>query len=111
MATSDSSCWTIVASDDSAEQPSVQDLKTSLEKGNDAVKIDAMKRLLSLMMSGDLLPQLTMHVIRFVLPSKNKALKKLLLFYWELVPKKSQDGKLRQEMILVWYASLACEWE
>jgi hypothetical protein len=53
-------------------------------------------------MAGDPLPQLTMHVIRFVLPSKNKALKKLLLFYWEVVPKKTQDGKLRQEMILVW---------
>jgi hypothetical protein len=50
MATNaDSSCWTIVASDDSADQPSVQDLKTSLEKGTDAVKAEAMKRLLSMM--------------------------------------------------------------
>ncbi|RKP34527.1 Clathrin/coatomer adaptor, adaptin-like protein, partial [Dimargaris cristalligena] len=42
-----------------------------------------------------------MHVIRFVMPSKNKILKKLLHFYWEICPKTNPDGKLRQEMILV----------
>ena len=95
-------CWTLVATDESSEQPSVNELKTSLEKGSEMVKIETMKKILALMMAGDPLPQLIMHVIRFVLPSKNKQLKKLLLFYWEICPKKNPDGKLKQEMILVW---------
>ena len=95
-------CWTIVCADDSTDEPTVQDLKNSLEKGKESDKIETMKKMLAMMMAGDPLPQLMMHVIRFVLPSKNKALKKLLLVYWELCPKHTPDGKLKQEMILVW---------
>ena len=46
------------------------------------------------------LPQL-MTIIRFVLPSQDHMIKKLLLIFWEIVPKTSGDGKLLQEMILV----------
>lgn len=53
------------------------------------------------MVNGDPMPQLLMHVIRFVMPSKNKELKKLLHFYWEICPKLQPDGTLKQEMILV----------
>ena len=42
-----------------------------------------------------------MPIIQFVLPSKNKQLKKLLHFYWEVCPKYDEGGKLKQEMILV----------
>lgn len=42
-----------------------------------------------------------MTIIRFVLPLQNHTIKKLLLIYWEIVPKTSPDGKLLQEMILV----------
>jgi len=42
-----------------------------------------------------------MPIIQYVLPSKNKALKKLLHFYWEVCPKYDDSGKLKQEMILV----------
>lgn len=42
-----------------------------------------------------------MTIIRFVLPLQNHTIKKLLLIYWEIVPKVSTDGKLLQEMILV----------
>lgn len=46
-----------------------------------------------------------MPIIQFVLPSRNKQLKKLLHFYWEVCPKYDDDGKLKQEMILVWYVA------
>ena len=46
-----------------------------------------------------------MPIIQFVLPSKDKRIKKLLPFYWEVCPKYDEAGKLRQEMILVWYVS------
>lgn len=60
-----------------------------------------MKRLLIIMVNGNPMSELLMHIIRFVMPSKNKELKKLLQFYWEICPKLQPDGSLRQEMILV----------
>lgn len=53
------------------------------------------------MLNGERLPNLLMTIIRFVLPLQNHTIKKLLLIYWEIVPKVSADGKLLQEMILV----------
>ena len=35
------------------------------------------------------------------MPQDDHALKKLLLIYWEIVPKHGPDGKLLHEMILV----------
>jgi len=48
-----------------------------------------------------------MPIIQFVMPSRNKQLKKLLHFYWEVCPKYDENGKLKQEMILVVYAALS----
>lgn len=42
-----------------------------------------------------------MTIIRFLLPTNDHTLKKLLLIFWEIVPKTTGDGKLLQEMILV----------
>ena len=47
-------------------------------------------------------PQLLMPIIQYVMPTRNKQLKKLLHFYWEVCPKYDENGKLKQEMILVW---------
>ena len=50
-----------------------------------------------------------MPIIQYVMPSRNKALKKLLHFYWEVCPKYDDNGKLKQEMILVvWVKNLLC---
>ncbi|KAK3390806.1 adaptin N terminal region-domain-containing protein [Podospora didyma] len=81
--------------------PTVQELKTQLEKGTDESKVDTMKRILTIVLNGDPLPQLLMHIIRFVMPSKSKQLKKLLYFYYEVCPKLDAQGKLKQEFILV----------
>lgn len=64
-----------------------------------------MKRILTIMLNGDPMPSLLMHIIRFVMPSKSKSLKKLLYFYYEICPKLDAGGKLKQEMILVWYSA------
>lgn len=77
------------------------DFKKALEKGSDEEKIETMKDILVTMLEGNPMNDLLMHIIRFVMPSKNKKLKKLLYFYWEIVPKLDDDGKLRHEMILV----------
>lgn len=79
----------------------VGEFQKALEKGSDEDKIETMKQILVTMLEGNPLPELLMHIIRFVMPSKDKKLKKLLYFYWEIVPKLDTDGKLRHEMILV----------
>lgn len=94
--------FTMVHQDNAADVPTVKDLQTQLEKGNDETKIETMKRILTIMLNGDPMPQLLMFIIRFVMPSKSKPLKKLLYFYYEICPKLDAQGKLKQEMILVW---------
>ncbi|KAL1840680.1 hypothetical protein VTJ49DRAFT_230 [Mycothermus thermophilus] len=81
--------------------PTVAELRTQLEKGTDETKVETMKRILTIMLNGDPMPQLLMHIIRFVMPSKHKPLKKLLYFYYEICPKLDAQGKLKQEFILV----------
>jgi hypothetical protein len=97
------SAYSLVHQDNAADLPSQQELKTQLEKGTDEVKVETMKRILTAMLNGDPMPGLLMHIIRFVMPSKSKPLKKLLYFYYEICPKLDANGKLKQEMILVWY--------
>ncbi|KAJ9132038.1 Coatomer subunit beta [Coniochaeta hoffmannii] len=93
--------FSLVHQDNTADVPSLSDLRTQLEKGTDESKVETMKRILTIMLNGDPMPQLLMHIIRFVMPSKSKALKKLLYFYYEICPKLDAQGKLKQEMILV----------
>lgn len=76
-------------------------LHASLEKGSDDDRIRAMTQIVYMALAGDSQSQLLMDIIRYVLPSKNRQLKKLLHQYWEAVPKVDAHGKLRQEMILV----------
>ncbi|KXT06533.1 hypothetical protein AC578_6101 [Pseudocercospora eumusae] len=101
MATFLEHSYSLVHLDNAADQPSQQDLKNQLEKGNDDTKQETMKRILTVMLNGDPMPGLLMHIIRFVMPSKSKALKKLLYLYYEICPKLDASGKLKQEMILV----------
>ncbi|PHH92067.1 hypothetical protein CDD83_9093 [Cordyceps sp. RAO-2017] len=93
--------YSLVHQDNAADVPSVSDLRLQLEKGTDDTKVETMKRVLTIMLNGDPMPTLLMHIIRFVMPSKSKPLKKLLYFYYEICPKLDSSGKLKQEMILV----------
>lgn len=102
MATYIDSSYSLVHQDNLSDVPSMSELRTQLEKGTDDSKCETMKRILTIMLNGDPMPQLLMHIIRFVMPSKDKKLKKLLYFYYEICPKLDAAGKLKQEMILVW---------
>lgn len=93
--------YTLIYEPNAATKTSVSEYKSLLEKSKDEVKISTMKRILITMLNGDPLPDLLMHIIRFVMPSRNKELKKLLYFYWEICPKYDSSGKMKQEMILV----------
>ncbi|KAF8636776.1 hypothetical protein AX16_010977 [Volvariella volvacea WC 439] len=100
MSTPDSSCYTVVF-ESSAEYPSASELRQGLEKGSDEVKIDTLRKIIVSTINGNPQPNLMMPIIQYVLPSRNKQLKKLLHFYWEVCPKYDENGKLKQEMILV----------
>lgn len=102
MATFLENAYSLVHQDNTADQPSLQDLRNQLEKGTDESKVETMKRILTVMLNGDPMPSLLMHIIRFVMPSKSKPLKKLLYLYYEICPKLDSNGKMKQEMILVW---------
>ncbi|OBA23951.1 Coatomer, beta subunit [Metschnikowia bicuspidata var. bicuspidata NRRL YB-4993] len=93
--------YTLIYEPDTAGKKSVNELKSLLEKSKDDIKISAMKQIIVSVLNGDSMPELLMHIIRFVMPSKNKELKKLLYFYWEVCPKHDEEGKMRHEMILV----------
>lgn len=73
----------------------------STEKGSIRVKTDTLKKCIHAILSGEKIPGILMTVIRFVLPLQDHTIKKLLLIFWEIVPKTLPDGKLMQEMILV----------
>ena len=93
--------YTLIYEPNTATKVSVNEFKNLLEKGKDDVKVDTMKKILITILNGDPLPDLLMHIIRFVMPSRNKELKKLLYHYWEVCPKMDESGKMRHEMILV----------
>ncbi len=102
MATFLENSYSLVHQDNASDTPSLQELRNQLEKGSDESKVETMKRILTVMLNGDPMPSLLMHIIRFVMPSKSKPLKKLLYLYYEVCPKLDSSGKLKQEMILVW---------
>lgn len=93
--------YTLIYEPNTAAKTSVSEFKSLLEKSKDDVKILTMKRIIVTVLNGDAMPDLLMHIIRFVMPSRNKELKKLLYFYWEVCPKLDEHGKMRHEMILV----------
>lgn len=95
------SSWSLVKDSAADGTPTMSELRTQLEKGTDDSKLETMRRILTIMLNGDPMPQLLMHIIRFVMPSKSKPLKKLLYFYYEICPKLDAQGKLKQEFILV----------
>lgn len=96
-----SALYTVVSEKLRSAPLDVSSLRKTLESGSDDQRIKAMEHIVAFTIAGDNLNSLLMDVIRFVLPSKNRQLKKLLHSYWEVVPKHDEHGKLRQEMILV----------
>lgn len=92
-----STCYTIVH-DDLLDTPTSQDLRNALQKGSDEVKLETMRRIIVGTLNGQshvssemaaehdrayIQPNLLMPIIQFVMPSKNKQIKKLLHFYLE----------------------------
>ena len=71
------------------------------EKGDLRVKTESLKKVIQQILNGEKMPSLLMVIIKFLMPLDDHTIKKLLLIFWEIVPKTGKDGKLLQEMILV----------
>lgn len=80
------------------------ELRRTLEEGPDAARVTALKSLIVSLVNGEreLVEGLVMTLIRFVLPLKDKTVKKLLLLLFENMNKTDSEGNLKQEFILVW---------
>lgn len=77
------------------------EIKEALE-GNDVQrKVDAMKKAVMLLLNGETLPQLFITIVRYVLPSEDHTIQKLLLLYLEIIDKTDSQGKILPEMILI----------
>jgi len=76
-------------------------LKHDIEHGDVSKKTEALKRVILMTLNGDKFQGLLMTIIKYLLPSSDHQIKKLLLIFWEIWPKRDSDGQLLKEMILV----------
>uniref|UniRef100_A0A5B6YY95 Coatomer subunit beta n=1 Tax=Davidia involucrata TaxID=16924 RepID=A0A5B6YY95_DAVIN len=77
------------------------EIKEALEGNDVPAKIDAMKKAIMLLLNGETIPQLFITIVRYVLPSEDHTIQKLLLLYFEIIEKTDSKGKVLQEMILI----------
>uniref|UniRef100_A0AAU8BSN1 Coatomer subunit beta n=1 Tax=Hypothenemus hampei TaxID=57062 RepID=A0AAU8BSN1_HYPHA len=102
MSSVEQPCYTLINGSSESEPFNEMHLKSDLERGDTEQKVEALKKIIRMILAGDRLPPgFLMMIIRFVLPLQDHTAKKLLLIFWEIVPKTTPDGKLLQEMILV----------
>ncbi|EDO34974.1 predicted protein [Nematostella vectensis] len=94
-------CYTLINIPNEQESPTEQKLKEDIEKGDVKVKTETLKKVIQMILNGEKFPTLLMTVIKFLMPLQDHTIKKLLLIFWEIVPKTGADGKLLHEMILV----------
>ncbi|XP_074268072.1 coatomer subunit beta-1-like isoform X1 [Silene latifolia] len=77
------------------------EIKEALEGNDVPAKVEAMKKAIMLLLNGETIPQLFITIIRYVLPSEDHTIQKLLLLYLEMIDKTDSRGKVLPEMILI----------
>jgi coatomer subunit beta len=77
------------------------EIKEALEGNDLEAKSEALKKAIMLLLNGETIPQLFITIIRYVLPSEDHTVQKLLLFYLEIIEKTDSRGKVLPEMILI----------
>lgn len=84
-----------------SEALSAKEIKESLEKGDVAARAEAMKHLIRLHINGEPQNHMIMTVIKHIVPVDDHLVKKLLLYFWEVIDKTDKDGKLLSVIILI----------
>ncbi|KAJ9504570.1 hypothetical protein QJQ45_030541 [Haematococcus lacustris] len=78
---------------------SSSEIKEALEGNDPVAKVAAMKKAVMMLLNGEQLPQLFITIVRYVLPSEDHTVQKLLLLYLEAIEKTDSNGKLLPEMV------------
>lgn len=73
----------------------------ALESNENDAKIEAMKQVIQMVLAGEPLGNLFIPIVRYVLPSDDHTLQKLLLLYMETIKMTDANGKMLPEMILI----------
>ncbi|KDD74376.1 adaptin, partial [Helicosporidium sp. ATCC 50920] len=92
-------CTFLVAGDKTPA--SGNEIRAALESSDDEAKVEAMEKAISALLAGEQLPALFITMVRYVLPSENHTVQKLLLLYLETIQKHDAKGTLLPEMILI----------
>ncbi len=72
------SCSLLVLTD---RATSFQEIKEGLEGSDPQAKVEALKRACMAIIAGEVIPQLFISIVRYVLPSEDHNIQKLLLYY------------------------------
>ncbi|KAJ4800220.1 Coatomer subunit beta [Rhynchospora pubera] len=100
MEKTERSC-TLLVHFDKGSPAMANEIKEALEGNDIPLKIDALKKAIKLLLNGETLPQLFITVVRYVLPSEDHSIQKLLLLYLEIISKTDASGRVLPEMILI----------
>jgi coatomer subunit beta len=92
---------TVILNTDNQSLVSQEEILKQLEDSDDRIKVKALKSAILLMLGGEPMPRILMTVIRFCINTEHHEFKKLLMLFWEIVPKYDSKKKLLPEMILV----------
>ncbi|CCW64477.1 unnamed protein product [Phytomonas sp. EM1] len=76
-------------------------IKEALEKGSTSSKVDALKQLIRLHVNGEPQNSMIMTVIKYAVPVDDHLIKKLVLYFWEVIDKRDKDGNLLNVIILI----------
>lgn len=98
----DSTNCTFLISSDKAGQPSQAEVQADLESTDVTRKAEGIKKCILMILNGEDMSKLLMFVIRYCITVEDHEVKKLLMYFWEVVKKYDASGKLKPEMILVW---------
>jgi len=78
MVSVERSCTFLVNFDTAASQ---SEIKEALEGSDSAAKVQAMQKAIMMLLNGESLPALFITIVRYVLPSEDHTIQKLLLLY------------------------------
>ncbi|CAM9250196.1 unnamed protein product, partial [Heterosigma akashiwo] len=103
----DSYCTVLFSTEKAISSNATQEgIMKDLESNDPKVKVSALKQAILMLLAGESLPRVLMHVIRFCINTEDHLLKKYMMLYWEIVKKYDASKKLLPEMILVCNALL-----
>ena len=98
--TADKNCTFLISTERSTSIQQ-EDICKDLENAEIPIKVRGLKNAITSLLAGEPMPRVLMTVIRFCITQDDHMIKKLLMLYWEIVPKYGGDSKLLPEMILV----------